>query len=153
MQKVRVLVTSEREVIRGGLAQILNSADNLEVVGREGADILEEAYELQPDLLVHRLFSTDDGEYNLLEKVKSLCKWTKIIIFTVRPLNRENLKKFLGICNGYFQGPILPDFFLRAVELVCYSGYFFFLGSSKDIKPEIKDEVQNALPVNFLGGN
>lgn len=153
MQKVKVIVTSRRKVARGGVALIINSAQNLEVVGKEGANILEEAFELQPDLLVYELFSTGDDEYEVLCKLKETCTWTKIIIFSAGPLHNDNLKRFLGICDGYLQGPILPGFLLKAVELACYSGYFFFLGSSKDIKPQTKEKVQMVLPENFTVKN
>lgn len=153
MQKVRVVVTCKRMVVCDGVALILNSAENLEVVGREGADVLEEAFALQPDLLIYQLCSNDDGDYEVLRKLKELCGWTKLIIFTACPLKRETLKKYLFICDGYLQGPILPGFLLKVVELACYSGYFFFLGSSKDIKPEVKEDVQHALPEHLSSKN
>ncbi|KJS12588.1 MAG: hypothetical protein VR67_08800 [Peptococcaceae bacterium BRH_c8a] len=153
MQKVKVIVTSNRKVIRGGVALIINTAQNLEVVGSEGADVLKEAYELQPDLLFYELVSTQDSEYEVLCKFKETCSWTKLILFSAGPLNKESLKKFLGLCDGYLQGPILPGYLLKAVELACYSGYFFFLGSSKDIKPETKEKVHMALPENLSGKN
>lgn len=153
MQKVRVIVTCKRKVVRGRVASILNSAEYLEVVGREGADVLKEAYKFQPDLLVYEITSNDEDEYEVLKKIKDLCGWTKIIIFSGFPLKRESFKKVLDICDGFLQGPLLPGFLLKAVELACYSGFFIFLGSSKDIKPELRLEVQNVLPVKFPNNN
>ncbi len=149
MQKVKVIVTSNRRVIRGGVALIINTAQNLEVIGNEGADVLKESFELQPDLLFYELNSTEESECEVLRILKETCSWTKLILFSAEPVNCENLKKFLGLCDGYLQGPILPGFLLKAVELACYSGYFFFLGTSKGIKPEIKEKVPMGLPKNF----
>lgn len=150
MQKVKVIVVSDKKVVRGGVASILNSAEHLEVVGREGADAAKEAYRLQPDLLFCEIRSSDEEEYQVMKRLKDLCGWTKIIIFSSFPLNRDDFKKFLGICDSYLQGPLLPGFLLKAVELACYSGYFFYLGSN-EIKPEAKIEVQKLLPVRFPG--
>ncbi|KJS17977.1 MAG: hypothetical protein VR69_02850 [Peptococcaceae bacterium BRH_c4b] len=153
MQKVRVMVACRRKVMRDGLALILNSAENLELIGRESANALREANKLQPDLLVYEINTTDDEEYEAIKMLKNLCNWTKIIIYSAFPLNDEALKRFLAICDVYLQGPILPGLLLKAVELACYSGYFFFLGSSKDIKPDFKVEVKQIMPVNMPGSN
>ena len=153
MQRVRVMVTCKRRVVRDGVALILNSAENLEVVGREGANTLREANKIQPDLLIYEISSTDDEEYEAVKSLKNICSWTKIIIYSAYPLNDDALRKFLGICDGYLQGPLLPGFLIKAVELACYSGYFFFLGSSKDIRPDIKVEVKQIFPVNVQGNN
>ncbi|MTI80487.1 MAG: response regulator transcription factor [Firmicutes bacterium] len=149
MQKIRVMVTCNQKVVRGGVALIINSAEYLEVVGNEGAEVVKEASELQPDLLVYELGSTEDDEYQVLKKLKEFCGWTKLIIFNSVTLSKEDLKRFMNICDGYLQGPILPGFLLKAVELSCYSGYFFFLGSSRGIQLETKEEVQRALPEDF----
>jgi len=149
MQSVRVIVSNQHKVVRSGVALILNSAQNLELIGGEGADVLIEACKLQPDLLVYELTSTGDEEYEILSKLNQLCNWTKIIIFSTEPFGKEDLKRFFCFCSGYLQGPILPGFLLKAVELACYSGHFFFLGSSKDRKPELKDEMQQVLSVGL----
>lgn len=149
MQKVRVIAACKRKVVRNRVALILSSAENFEVVGRKGADVLEEVAELQPDLLVYELCSIDDSEYEVLRKLRELCGWTKIIVVNAYPVKKEIREKFLGICDGYLQEPILPGFLLKALELACYSGHSFFLGSLRDIKAEMKEEEQNVLPVDF----
>ncbi|HBV98281.1 MAG: hypothetical protein JL50_19595 [Peptococcaceae bacterium BICA1-7] len=151
MQKAKVIVISSKKVVRGGVASILNSAEHLEVIGREGADAFKEAYRLQPDLLVYEISSSSEEEYVVLTKLKDLCGWTKVIIFSSFPLKGEDFKRFLGICDSYLQGPLLPGFLLKAVELACYSGYFFYLGSSNEIKPELMSGEDNLLPVVFGG--
>ncbi|MTI83698.1 MAG: hypothetical protein FH756_07295 [Firmicutes bacterium] len=137
MQKVRVIVTSERRVVHDGVAPIIDSALHLKVVGRKGAEVLSEAFKLQPDLLVYELRTADDLEYATLVRIKESCTWTKLLIFNTGILKKESVNRYLRICNGYLQGPVLPGFLLKAVELACYSGYFFFLGSSKEL-PKVR---------------
>ena len=113
---------------------ILHAIKNFEVIGRDGSDVLKEASDLQPDLLIYELRSVElNGYYDNLSKLRAACSWTKIILFSANPIERESLQKFIGICDGYLQGPLLPGFLQKAVELACYSGHFFFLGSSRDI--------------------
>lgn len=136
MHRIRVMVAGGLLVSGGGMAAVLNSTDRLEVVGREGAGVLEEAFEFQPDLILFEVHPEDDDEYRLLRKVRDLCIWTKILVFSPRPVKTDTVVKLLDICHGYLQGPLLPGFILKAVELACFSGYFFFLGSPKDVRFE-----------------
>jgi DNA-binding NarL/FixJ family response regulator len=149
MQKVRGMVSCEGKVVRDGIASILNSIKNFEVVGLEGSDILKEAFELQPDLIVYELQSLEKSEYETIKELKELCSWTKVIIFSSHPVNRKRLNKFLENCDGYLQGPLLPGFLLKAVELACYSGYFFFLGSPRDISFQKRENIKQNTSENL----
>jgi DNA-binding NarL/FixJ family response regulator len=131
MQKVKVMVSSQHKVVRNGIAAIIDSSQNLEVVGQEGLDVLAAAINEQPDLLVYELVAVDNNEFELITKIKSFCNWTKIIVFTADSLHEQKLVSLLNICDGYLQGPVLPGFFIKAIELACYSGYYFYLGSSR----------------------
>lgn len=140
MQKVRVLVSRDLKVICSGLALLFNNKSEFELVGREGYDVVEESALTQPDLLIYEPSKTVK-EIEILTNIKSYCVWAKLIIFTTKPVGRENLKQYMAICDGYLQGPLLPGFFLKAVELVCFSGCFFYLGSSQAIQEEIINKL------------
>ncbi|KAF1086300.1 hypothetical protein SPSYN_00017 [Sporotomaculum syntrophicum] len=141
MSKIKVIVTCNRKVIRSGVAMIFKASQHLDVIGREGADVTEEAYQLQPDILIYKLCLLEDADYEVLKNINKLCKWTKIVIFTDRPLYGNNFSKLTGICNGYVQGPILPGFLFRALELLCYSNHFFFLGNVTNVENETKKNM------------
>lgn len=133
MQKVRGMVALEGKIVRDGISSILSSIKGFEVVGREGANLFKEAFELQPDLIVFELNAANDDAYTSLTKLKELCGWTKIILYSASPYDNKSFNKFIKKCDGYLQGPLLPGYLQKAVELACYSGHFFFLGSPKDI--------------------
>lgn len=135
MHKIKVIVAGRLVVSGSGMAAILNSAEKLEVVGTEGFSVLDEAFLLQPDLILYVMYSDDKSEYDLLKKLKDLCGWTKIMVFTPIPVKTDTLVKLLDICDVYLQGPMLPGFLLRAVELAYYSGYFY-LGSPREARSE-----------------
>ncbi|ACV64013.1 response regulator receiver protein [Desulfofarcimen acetoxidans DSM 771] len=146
MIKMRLIVIKNNIVTREGISLILDSIENIEIVGCEGADVLEEAVKLQPDFLIYEIFSInhiEEFEYDILIKLKKLCSWTKIIIVSEQPINQEIQKEFLYICDGYLQHPILPRFLLKALQLICYSGHFFFLGSLKNIVKEIQEDKKD----------
>lgn len=143
MHKVRGMVSCEGKVIRDGIALILGSIKNFEVLGRDGGDILKEAFDLQPDLILYKLHDPEtDEDEQLLVKLRESCSWTKIILLGAGPMNCRSLQKYIGLCNGYLQRPLLPGFLHKAVELACYSQHFFFLGSTKELSNQINENIQ-----------
>ncbi len=142
MQKIKCMVASNNKVIRDRVALILSSAKNIEIIGNKGVDAVQEAFELQPDLLVYELVPEESNDFEVLTKIKNLCGWTKLILFSTIPLKKKNLEDYLSICDGYMQGPLLPSCLIKSIELACYSGFFFFQGFAKDIKAEDNEEIQ-----------
>lgn len=151
MKTVKVMVAFNGRVIKDGLASIISANNSLVLTGIEGSDLLEEASRLQPDLVVYQLSSLDDNQYQLLGKLKNSFSWTKLLIFSGDLVPQQYIKELFSVCDGFLQGPVLPRFLLTAVELVCYSGHFFFLGSPKMVQPKDfmnKGKVEHAL-VNY----
>ncbi|MTI83696.1 MAG: hypothetical protein FH756_07285 [Firmicutes bacterium] len=145
MGRVRVIVARQGKVVRSGVACILSVSENLDIIGDEGAGLLDEAVRVQPDMVVYQLFSEDEDYSKIISKLKEMCSWVKLVIFSPCQLNRNDLRYIFSICNGYIQGPILSGFFLQALELACYTGRFLFLGLAEDIKIEEKKEVRHVL--------
>ncbi len=145
MQTIRCIVTCRRSVVRTGMALIFNAFENMEVVGREESDLLEEAFLLQPDLVMYGLCRVQEDdcqalekledEYQALEKLKELCRWTKVIVFSPDPLAGEEIAGLAGVSDGYIQVPLLPRLLHWAVELACSTGCFLYLGFIQSMKP------------------
>lgn len=146
MQRIKCLVASRNTVVRDGVAQILNSSKDINIIGSKGTEAVKGAVELQPDLLVYVLCPGESNDFEVLTKIKNSCNWTKLILFSPVSLKKEVLEQYLSICDGYMQGPLLPGFLLKSLELACYSGYFFFLGFVGDIRPDDGKEIQDTPP-------
>lgn len=144
------MICSGQNVIRSGIASVLNPSKDLRVIGSEGANVLEEACVLQPDLLIYQIQLTEcyESEYELLKKLKKFCSCTKIILFTLDSISLQIIKKFVPVSDGYLQGPLLPSFLPKALQLACYSGHFLYLGSLTQL--ENKNELLN---VSILNAN
>lgn len=153
MNRLRVIFACNQKISRSGLALILSSLENLEVVGEDGDSLLKGALKLQPDLVIYKLLSTTESEYLILKQLRSLCCFTKLIIFTPSLVERESIKRFLQICDGFLQGPILPGQLLKAIEFSYYSTSFLFLGSAKHIRPVMNENTGSILPLDFVKKN
>jgi DNA-binding NarL/FixJ family response regulator len=136
MQKIRGMVSSKGNVTREGVALILNGIKNFEIVGQDGSDILKDAFEIQPDFILFELNGTEndmEAHEETLHQLRNSCSWTKIILYSSNHLHIQKINKFSELCDGYIQGPLMPGFLQKAIELACYSGRFFYLGSPKDL--------------------
>lgn len=54
MDKIKVLIADDQPLMRDGLRMLLNMEDDIEVIGtaRDGKEALNQAEELQPDLIL-----------------------------------------------------------------------------------------------------
>lgn len=147
MPKVSVIVTKECRVTRSGLALIISSAENLEVVGREGGNILNEAQEFQPDLVLYEINRFDIEQLDVLRELKQKCAWTRVIIYASIYVEKSSMNSILTACDCYLQGPLIPGYLMKAVDLACFSGSFLFLGPACIFENIVHDKE---LPIRNL---
>lgn len=120
MRNIKAIVGHQGKITYSGLALILGAKEDITIVGREGANILQEAVQLQPDLLIYELSSAEDDEYELIQQIYRFCRWTKVLLYARVSIPREDIKRFYCISHGYAQGPILPGNLIKLVELLCF---------------------------------
>lgn len=96
MPKIRVVVANMNKVVSGRIASILDIDRSFELVGREGQNLLGEILKLQPDLLVYKVSDIEEGDLEVLRKIKNSSSWTKVVIFSTVPVKTEGLKENNG---------------------------------------------------------
>lgn len=107
MTKTRILLADDHVLLREGLAGIINSQPDLEVIG-EAADGLEAivmANELKPDLVLMDIQMPGCDGIEATQKIKQALPETIIVILTVRD-DEERL--FTALKNGA-QGYLLKN--------------------------------------------
>jgi len=114
MTKTRILLADDHALLREGLAGIINSQPDLDVVG-EAADGLEAivmANELKPDLILMDIQMPGCDGIEATQKIKHALPETIIVILTVRD-DEERL--FAALKNGA-QGYLLKN--MRSVDML-----------------------------------
>lgn len=83
--KVRILLADDHAVLRSGLKLLLESQNNLSVVGEAatGAETLRLAEQLQPDLILLDLSMPQLGGLEAIPLIKKLAPEAKILILTM----------------------------------------------------------------------
>ena len=84
MEKIRVMVVDDHEMVRLGLCSYLETADDLEVVGQAdcGSKAVEMARELKPDVILMDLIMEGGTGIEATEQIKTELPATQIIILT-----------------------------------------------------------------------
>jgi DNA-binding NarL/FixJ family response regulator len=114
MKKIRVLLADDHSLFREGLANILDTQADFEVVGEaaDGLEVFVKAQELEPDLILMDITMPGCDGLEATQKIKAELSDVTIVMLTVRD---EDEKLFNAIKNGA-QGYILKS--VRSTQLV-----------------------------------
>lgn len=114
MKKIRILLTDDHDLFREGLAGILDSQPDMQVVGQacDGLEAILKTVELNPDLVLMDIQMPGCDGLEATRKIKAESPNTVVVMLTVRD---EDEKLFEAIKCGA-QGYLLKN--IRSRELL-----------------------------------
>lgn len=114
METIRVLLADDHDLFREGLAGIIASQPDMEVVGEasDGLEAIVKAQELLPDLILMDIQMPGTNGLEATRRIKKELPSTTIVVLTVRD---EEEKLFEAIKNGA-QGYLLKN--IRSKEML-----------------------------------
>lgn len=114
MQRMRVLLADDHALFREGLAGIISSQPDMEVIGEanDGLEAVVKAQELKPDLILMDVQMPGMDGLEATRKIKQALPETIIVVLTVRD---DDEKLFEALRNGA-QGYLLKD--IRSREML-----------------------------------
>lgn len=114
MKKIRVLLADDHDLFREGLAGIIASQPDMEVVGEasDGLEAIVKAKEIKPDLILMDIQMPGTDGLEATRKIIRELPETTIVVLTVRD---EEEKLFEAIKNGA-QGYLLKN--IRSREML-----------------------------------
>jgi DNA-binding NarL/FixJ family response regulator len=121
---IRVLVADDHAVVRGGLQQLLETADDIDLVGlaENGAEAVQRSDELRPDIVLMDLsMPVLDG----VEATRQIMKEnpeTRVIVLTSFSDNRRILDALRAGAAGYLLKHAGPDELLGAIRAASSGG-------------------------------
>jgi DNA-binding NarL/FixJ family response regulator len=107
MEKVRVLLVDDHALFREGLAGIIDSQPDMQVVGEanDGLEACVKAQELKPDLILMDVQMPGMDGLEAARQIKQILPETVIIMLTVR----DDDEKLFGALKNGAQGYLLKE--------------------------------------------
>jgi DNA-binding NarL/FixJ family response regulator len=151
MTPVRILVADDHEMVRKGLVSILGrSHPEWEIVAEaaSGAEAIELAQSLRPDVAILDLSMPGPGGLNVCERLIQLVPGIRILVLTMHAAAPilQRLKK-AGV-RAYMAKNEAPGMLVLAVERVLAGEPFFASTSALRMAGEI--DASEYIPIHFL---
>ena len=119
---IRVVVADDQALVRSGFTVLLQSADDIEVVGeaRDGAEAVQVAVTERPDVVLMdiRMPGTDGLEATRRITQDDRLTNTKVVILTTFDLDEYVFEALRAGASGFLLKDTLPDDLLNAVRVV-----------------------------------
>ncbi len=126
MNKLRVLLADDHEMMREGLKLLVNRQTDMETVGEtdNGRAAVELARELKPDVVVMDISMPKMNGLKATERLKTLCPEVKVLTLT-RHADDVYLRKLLKAgASGYLLKKSASGDLVRAIRAVAAGGIY-----------------------------
>lgn len=134
MEAFRLLIVNNIQTVRSSWTSLFSSRGGFSVVGEfDELNDFNIIQNLQPDVILIGLKNYEDKVTDFVGKIKEVCPWTLVIVFSDLDENSGVLAVLVAGADGYLKKPILPIDLVRAIELTCRSGICFFPRSAKEL--------------------
>jgi DNA-binding NarL/FixJ family response regulator len=122
---IRILIADDHEVVRKGLALVLRLEPGFAVIGeaRDGAEAVQQARDLCPDVLLLDLKMPTLGGEAAARQVRACCPDTHILILSGAQVD-EAVLDLLEVVHGYVLKDVGPDELARAIRTVAAGGRY-----------------------------
>lgn len=157
---IRVLVADDQRLIRAGFVALVDSADDLEVVGEavDGADAVRQARAMSPDVVLMdiRMPGTDGLSATELITADPDLSEVKVLVLTTFEADEYVLAALRAGASGFLGKGVEPEDLMAAIRVVAAGESLLsaratrtlierFLAQPRDGAPEAVDTTMDAL--------
>lgn len=139
---IRVLIADDHEVVRSGFEMIVNSQEDMEVVGKvaDGKEAYNQVVKLKPDILLLDI-SMPPGESGLIacEKISTDHPETKVIILTMFAESDYLYFTLRGGAKGYVLKTSSKTELVTAIRTVYDGGTYVNQEMADELTKRLKD--------------
>lgn len=143
MSKIRVLLADDHTIVRQGLRALLDSQEDIEVVGEaeDGRQAFEKTKELIPDIVIIDITMPNLNGIEATRQIKKLNPEIKVLVLTVHD-NEEYIHQILQAgASGYLLKESAVTDLVSAINAVKKGGIFLSPAISKVV---VKDYIRHA---------
>ncbi|OEH86625.1 hypothetical protein BHU72_10235 [Desulfuribacillus stibiiarsenatis] len=143
---IKILVVDDHTVLRSGLAMLLNSQDDMEVIGEAGTAFEATALvaKLQPDVVLMDINLPDKNGMDLSAEIISVYGNIKILFLTMHD-EAEYIGKVLQIGGaGYILKSAADKELLDAIRAVSRGEFVLYKGLKENVANQLMNKKQKA---------
>lgn len=124
MEKIRVLIADDHEVVRVGLRSLLDSVDDIQVVGEaaSGEEAVERAEVLKPDVVVMDVRMPEMGGIEACRVIRSAHPEIKVIMLTSYSDDEAVFASLMAGAGGYVLKRIGTTQLVEGIRVVAGGG-------------------------------
>ncbi len=144
MTVIRVLLADDHTILREGVASILNSQDDMEVVAQAGTGrrAVESYRELRPDVLLIDIAMPDVDGPEAIAMIRDFDPQAKAIVLTTFVGEEDVYRSLSAGAKGYLLKGEEPAVMLECIRKVVQGG--------RHIPPQVTDKFMDRIPDDAL---
>ncbi|OUS34593.1 DNA-binding response regulator [Rhodobacterales bacterium 56_14_T64] len=137
-QLIRVLIVDDHPMVAEGIQSILESYDDIEVVGslNNGREAVERAAELAPDVILMDLNMPDLGGLSATEILLERAPATRILILTMHDSPEYISSALSHGAMGYILKDVPTDEIKQAIDAVMLGNKYLCTGAKGSLEPK-----------------
>ena len=120
METIKVLVVDDHTLFRRGIADVLSSQDDLELIGEavDGLEGIEKARQLRPDVILMDLNMPNCTGLEAIQALQAEMPGTNVLILTVSEMEEDLFASIKYGAKGYLLKNAEPDELIQAIHHV-----------------------------------
>jgi DNA-binding NarL/FixJ family response regulator len=149
MRKIKLLIVDDHATLRDGLKTVINSEDNIEVIGEaeNGSDAVIKAAFLRPDIILMDIGMPLMNGIEAARKIKKDYWFIKIIMLTMYDNKQFILDSLSAGIDGYILKMAKLDEVIKAINAVYVNDNYF----DANVTEIIRDQKTVGWNKNYLG--
>ena len=138
MKKIKVVIADDHTIVRKGLCAILESEDDMEVVGEaeDGREAIKKVEEFQPDVVLLDITMPILNGLEVTRQLRRRYPKLKILILTMHDNEEYVFETLRAGASGYLVKRTAPDELISAIKAVYREGSFLSPAISKRVIDE-----------------
>ena len=130
---IRVLLADDHDMLRQGLQLLLETQEDIEIVGeaRTGQEALECALKRTPDVAIVDITMPDMDGLEACQRIRSQQQTTQVLILTMHESEEYFLQSLRMGAAGYLVKKAAPTDLIAAVRTVASGGIYLYPGLAK----------------------
>lgn len=145
MEKLKILLADDHDLICAGLAALIDRESDMEVVGqaRDGAEALQKAQELRPDLVIMDINMPELGGIEAAAEISKRCPEVRVLALSVHE-DKYHLRKILREgAAGYLPKRASVSELIQAIRTVASGGIYIHPNLARGLVSLLNDGPSN----------